>query len=49
MTDATLTGSVDPKGHSTSWYFEYGTSTTYGTKTASNRSAGSGTGFRRSR
>ena len=42
-TDATLTGSVDPNGHSTSWYFEYGTSTSYGAKTSS-RSAGSGTG-----
>src|SRR5206468_9400372 len=31
---ATLTGSVDPRNHSTSWYFEYGTSTTYGTRTA---------------
>jgi len=41
--DATLTGSVDPNGHSTSWYFEYGTSTSYGSKTSS-RSAGSGTG-----
>src|SRR5439155_216328 len=31
---ATLTGSVDPRNHSTSWYFEYGTSTSYGTRTA---------------
>jgi hypothetical protein len=45
MTDATLTGSVYPSGHSTSWYFEYGTSTSYGTKSTS-RSAGSGTGFK---
>ena len=44
MTEATLTGSVDPNGHSTSWYFEYGTSTSYGTRTSS-RSAGSGRGF----
>ena len=34
-TSATLTGTVDPAGHSTSWYFEFGTSTAYGTKTAS--------------
>src|SRR5439155_11583576 len=34
-TTATLTGSVDPRGHSTSWFFEFGTSTSYGTKTAS--------------
>ena len=31
---ATLTGSVDPNGHSTSWYFEYGTATSYGTRDA---------------
>ena len=42
-TSATLTGSVNPNGTSTNWYFEYGTSTSYGTKTAS-KSAGSGTG-----
>jgi hypothetical protein len=44
MTEATLTGSADANGHSTSWYFEYGTSTSYGTRTSS-RSAGSGRGF----
>ncbi len=42
-TSATLTGSVNPNGTSTNWYFEYGTSTSYGTKTSS-KSAGSGTG-----
>jgi hypothetical protein len=42
-TAATLTGTVDPAGHSTSWYFEYGTTTGYGTKTAS-QSAGSKAG-----
>jgi hypothetical protein len=42
-TSATLTGTVDPDGHSTSWYFEYGTTTRYGTKTAS-RDAGSSLG-----
>ncbi len=39
---ATLTGSVTPNGHSTSWYFEWGTGTTYGTRLAT-KSAGSGT------
>jgi hypothetical protein len=42
-TTATLTGSVDPDGHSTSWYFEYGTSTTYGARTSA-KSAGSAHG-----
>jgi hypothetical protein len=42
-TSATLTGTVDPDGHTTSWYFEYGTSTGYGTKTASH-DAGSSVG-----
>lgn len=39
---ATLTGSVDPLGNATTWYFEYGTTTAYGVKTAA-KSAGSGT------
>ena len=39
---ATLTGAVTPNGHSTNWYFEWGTSLTYGTRLAT-RSAGSGT------
>ena len=39
---ATLTGSVTPNGHSTSWYFEWGAGTTYGTRLAT-KSAGSGT------
>ena len=39
---ATLTGSVTPNGHSTSWYFEWGTSLSYGTRLAT-KSAGSGT------
>ncbi len=38
---ATLTGSVDPKSRSTTWWFEYGTSTGYGSKTSA-QSAGSG-------
>jgi hypothetical protein len=37
---ATLTGSVDPNGHSTSWYFQYGPTTSYGAQTPT-RSAGS--------
>ena len=41
-TSATLGGSLNPNGRSTSWYFEYGTTTSYGSKTSS-RSAGSGT------
>ena len=41
-TTATATGTVNPGGQATTWYVEYGTSTSYGTKTA-NVSAGSGT------
>ncbi len=41
-TSATLNGTVDPNGRSTTWYFDYGTSTSYGSKTAV-KSAGSGT------
>lgn len=40
-TSATLNGTVDPNGRNTSWYFEYGTSTSYGTKTPAH-GAGSG-------
>jgi hypothetical protein len=32
-TTATLTGAVDPRGRSTSWFFQYGTSTRYGSRT----------------
>ena len=42
VTSATLNGTVDPNGRATAWYFEYGTSTSYGSKTAE-KSAGSGT------
>ncbi|MGN6798287.1 MAG: hypothetical protein ACTHKS_09065 [Gaiellaceae bacterium] len=42
VTSATLRGQVTPNGLSTTWWFEYGTSTAYGLKTASH-SAGSGT------
>ena len=31
---ATLTGSIDSRGRATTWYFEYGTTTGYGTRTA---------------
>ena len=40
-TTATLNGTVDPNGRATTWFFEYGTSTSYGTKTAA-KDAGSG-------
>ena len=39
---ATVTGTVNPNGSATSYYFEYGTSTAYGMQTSS-ASAGSGT------
>lgn len=42
-TEATLNGSVGPSGQSTKYYFEYGPTTSYGSKT-SEVSAGSGTG-----
>jgi hypothetical protein len=42
VSSATLRGSVDPNGRVTSWYFEYGTSTGYGSRTPA-KSAGSGT------
>ena len=41
-TSATASGTVNPNGQSTSWHFEYGTSTSYGRNTSS-KSAGSGT------
>jgi hypothetical protein len=44
-TSATLTGTVNPNGHATSWYFEYGTTTGYGAKT-STQNAGSSVGAR---
>jgi hypothetical protein len=40
-TSATLNGTVDPNGRATTWYFEYGTSTSYGSRTP-DRNAGSG-------
>ena len=42
VTTATLRGTVTPNGLSTTWWFEYGTSLSYGLKTAS-QSVGSGT------
>ena len=39
-TSARPTGSVNPQGRRTTWYFEYGTTTRYGSRTAA-RSAGS--------
>ncbi|MHB8644050.1 MAG: phage tail protein [Gaiellaceae bacterium] len=42
LTSATLNGSVNPMGRTTTWYFEYGTSTNYRAKTAL-KDAGSGT------
>jgi hypothetical protein len=41
-TTATVSGSVNPNGTSTTWYVEYGTTTGYGKETAKT-SAGSGT------
>lgn len=41
-TTATVTGTVNPNGTATSWQFEYGTTTGYGSVTAS-ANAGSGT------
>ncbi len=41
-TSATLNGKVDPNGRSTTYLFEWGTTTSYGSKTSSS-SAGSGT------
>jgi hypothetical protein len=40
-TSATASGTVNPNGRSTSWHFEYGTTTSYGKRTSS-KSAGSG-------
>jgi hypothetical protein len=42
---ATLTGSVDPRGRTTTWWFQYGTSTSYGKQTTTT-SAGSKAGAR---
>jgi hypothetical protein len=44
-TTASLHGTVTPNGLSTNWWFEFGTTTSYGSKTSS-QSAGSGTSAR---
>ncbi len=41
-TSATLNGTVNPEGQSTTYYFEYGTTTSYGSQTAT---AGAGAGM----
>jgi hypothetical protein len=41
-TSATLNGTVNPEGQATTYYFEYGTTTSYGSQTAT-ADAGSGT------
>src|SRR5579862_594886 len=33
-TSAVVSGTVDPRGRSTTWYFDYGTTTSYGLKTS---------------
>ena len=40
-TSATLSGTVDRNGHPTTWYFEFGTTTGYGTKTATQNASSS--------
>ena len=45
VTTATLNGTVDPKNHTTTWYFEYGTTTGYGSRTPGQR-ADANTGSR---
>jgi len=41
-TGSTLTGSVDSRGHSTSWNFEYGPTTSYGLRTSTRSQSSSG-------
>src|SRR6185312_5025221 len=41
-TSATVSGTVNPNGQATTWHFDYGKTSTYGSSTASS-SAGSGT------
>jgi hypothetical protein len=45
VTTATLNGTVDPRDHTTTWYFEYGTTTGYGARTPNQR-ADANTGSR---
>jgi hypothetical protein len=42
-TEATLNGSVNPEGQATSYYFEYGSTESYGTKTGEVSAGGGGT------
>jgi hypothetical protein len=45
VTSATLNGTVDPRNNTTTWYFEYGTTTGYGSRTPGQR-ADANTGSR---
>jgi len=45
VTTASLNGTVDPRNHTTTWYFEYGTTTGYGSRTPGQR-ADANTGSR---
>jgi hypothetical protein len=42
-TSAVVSGAVNPNGASTTWYFEYGSTTSYGSKTPANTASGSST------
>src|SRR5687767_84948 len=44
QTSARLQGTVDPNNEPTTWYFEYGTTTTYGTRTPDQGPLNGGTG-----
>jgi hypothetical protein len=44
ISSATLTGTVNPRGLSTSYYFQYGTTTAYGSRTASTAAGKGGAG-----
>jgi hypothetical protein len=44
ISSATLTGTVNPRGLSTSYYFQYGTTTAYGSRTASTGAGKGGAG-----
>ena len=41
-TSATLAGALDPRGLATTWYFEYGTTTRYGTRSAARSASSAG-------
>src|SRR5580704_4067177 len=42
-TSAVVSGTVVPHGHTTTWYFEYGTTTSYGGTTPSNTTGSTAT------